>query len=55
MRYTDAIKLHKGDEVMFKKTGDVHTVLSVRLDSSSPSNCFIYCDNGKLYHHTEVK
>lgn len=55
MRYTDAIKLHSGDEVMMKGRGNhVCTVLEVRIDAAN-RDCFLFCDDGNTFHHTEVK
>ena len=52
MRYRDAKKLHKGDQVVIKETKMIETVSFI----ISEDNCFyIFTCEGSDYHHTEVQ
>ena len=54
MTQRNAKKLHNEDEIIFKGTGQVLTVIEVE-DDSLHRDIFIRCDDGNLYHHREVK
>lgn len=59
MKYQDAKKLHNGDEVTIKKTGEVLMVIRAYQPNSmnlyQKNQVFIECDDGNTYYHTDVK
>ena len=54
MKYTDALKLHIGDEVKTKYTGKIITVLEVTHDEPH-KEVYLYCNDGETYLHRSVK
>lgn len=54
MKYTDAIKLHNGDEVTHKGSEIKLTVVEIENDKEH-RECFIRCDDGDVYYHTALK
>ncbi len=54
MKYKDALKLHNEDEVIVKKTGSVLRVSFIERYEREKS-VFVFCDDGKEYHHREIK
>ena len=59
MNYRNARKLHNGDEVILKETGEVLTVISAYeqrpMNMVNRKNIFIECNDGNTYHHTDVR
>ncbi|MBQ8626817.1 MAG: hypothetical protein IJ419_11710 [Agathobacter sp.] len=60
MFFRHAKKLHNEDEVTVKKTGLVTTVNSIVINKKEDglhdeNFVLILCDDGKTYHHTEVR
>ena len=54
MKYIDAKKLHSGDEVMNKYTGEILTVLQVSTDTTR-REVYLYFYDGGCYLHRTVK
>ena len=54
MKYTDAIKLHNGDDVTQKGSEIKLVVVDVEIDKEL-QDCFIRCDDGDVYYHTALK
>lgn len=52
MRYRDAKKLHNEDEVIIKATGCSKYVVDIEIHKK---DVFVYCDDGILYHHTDIR
>ena len=52
MRYRDAKKLHREDEVVRKSDGRSLYVVEVEIPNGK--NVLIMCDDGNTYHHTEI-
>jgi hypothetical protein len=52
MRYRDAKKLHKGDQVLIKGTDRIETVNFIE---DHEFTVYIYTCEGSDYHHTEVQ
>lgn len=56
MKLQYAKKLHKGDEVIVKKTGDVQMVVETACHlEETPKHVDIYLEDGNWYSHKEVK
>ena len=54
MTFSNAKKLHNGDEVIIKsgrRPFPCLRVISIRIEGK---NVFIYCEDGNSYHHREV-
>lgn len=51
MRFTQARKLRRDDEVTVKETGAVETVMCLQVDD----DVIIFSCEGSDYHHTQVK
>ena len=59
MKLTDAMKLHTGDEVMIKSTGEFEYVVEVEKISPKESSngvgfVNVMIDNGEWYGHKEI-
>lgn len=54
MKYTDAIKLHKGDKVIHKESATSLNVVEV-TDDKYHRDCYIKCDDGNVYHHRTLR
>lgn len=54
MRYTEAVKLRAGDEVVCKETGRVLKVI-YKENRKGRKECILFCDDGYEYRHDEVK
>lgn len=58
MVYHAAAKLHNGDEVTVKKTGQILRVVSIEtpktLNMVQRKSVLILCDDGNTYLHTEI-
>ena len=52
MTYGAARKLHNEDEVTRKSDGSVLTVLSVEITDKA---VMVFCNDGKTYHHAEIR
>lgn len=52
MRFVDAKKLHKGDEVIHKYTKAVLYVVETKIDGT---DIYIYANDGNWYHHRTLK
>ncbi|WP_286077157.1 hypothetical protein [Thomasclavelia cocleata] len=46
-----AEKLHSGDEVKIKKTGEIKTVIETDVTNKS---VVVTCDDGEKYHHKDL-
>ena len=60
MRYENAAKLHHGDQVRLKETGEILTVIDVELLPENPimktkRQVIVFCDNGEYYSHNAFK
>ena len=53
MTYTAATKLHVGDEVKVKDSGDVITVLWIE-NFKGRKEVFVHGEDGNTYHHREI-
>ena len=52
MKYCDAKKLHNEDEVIIKAGNWPAYVVSVEVKKKA---VFVMCDDGNVYHHTEIR
>ena len=52
MQYRNAKRLHNEDEVVIKATGRSKYVVQIEIHEK---DVFIYCDDGTLYHHTDIR
>lgn len=52
MRYKDAKRLHNEDEVIIKASGCLQYVVDVDIHEK---DVFVRCDDGGLYHHTDIR
>lgn len=59
MNYTNAKKLHNGDEVIVKETDEIVTVIQAYeprpMNQIHRKQVFVECSNGNTYHHTQIK
>lgn len=59
MNFRNAKKLHNGDEVTVKKTGEVLTVVSAYvprpMNMINRNQVFVECDDGNTYIHSDIK
>lgn len=59
MTYANAKKLHNGDEVTVKETGEVLMVIQAYEPRPTNmiyrKNILVECDDGNTYHHTAIK
>lgn len=51
MNKSIAEKLHSGDEVKIKKTGEVKQVIEIDIANKS---VIVTCDDGEKYHHKDL-
>lgn len=55
MKYADAKKLHKGDEVLIRESRTEFRPAFVIETIVEDKDVFIRCDDGHLYHHRALK
>ena len=59
MKYSDAKKLHNGDEVTVKETKRILTVIQAYaprpMNNIERKTILVECDDGNTYHHTDIK
>ena len=54
MKYTNAKKLHNGDEIFCKYNGVHYTVVETQIDIEH-REVYVLCDDGILRHHKTIK
>lgn len=54
MKYTDAKKLHNGDEIFCKYNGVHYTVTETQIDTEH-REVYVLCDDGISRHHRTIK
>ena len=54
MRYVEAKKLHKGDEVFCKYNGLTYYVIDIKVDTEN-KEVYVLCDDENYRHHTVLK
>ena len=58
MKFRDAVKLHNEDEVMVtprrSTPGPILRVVSTSIDREAKA-VSVLCDNGEVYHHTQLQ
>lgn len=52
MRYTNAKRLRNGDEIIIKKYGCTQYV--VTIERPDEKTVLVHCDDGCVYHHSEI-
>lgn len=59
MIFSNAKKLHNGDKVIVKETGEILTVIQVScprpMNMIQRKEIFVECDDGNTYHHTDIR
>jgi hypothetical protein len=59
MTYANAKKLHNGDEVIVKGTGEVLTVVQVYcprpMNMIQRKEVFVECNDCNTYHHADIR
>ena len=54
MTYRNAKKLHNEDEVMHKYTGEILTIVEVKIDELH-KEVYVMCHDGEWYHHRTIQ
>lgn len=55
MTFSDAKKLHSGDEIIITSSRRPYPCLKVIGILIEGKNVFIYCEDGNSYHHSEAQ